>query len=938
MKMRLDDLERHGLPKRVIEVWRKRQGETLLPVQSKAIRKGLLGERFEKGRQRSISMIIAAPTSSGKSFCAEMAAVKAMTKREKTVMLFPLKSLAEQKFKQFSDTYAGLGIKCLIVTSDHPENDQRFAEGDYQIALVIYEKFDLFLTASLDSLRTIGLIVVDEVQTIAEAGRGPLLERLLTKIIASVYNPSLIALSAVLSSGDESTQVDESVTAERLADWLGAVLVEETVRPVELVRGVAAEGSFNFRSYNSQLDGSEPFITAEIGESSFDAFTRQIKSDSGNATLSGATTLSGNGTLTLVFLKSRMDTIKCAFRLAASVNWPEASQALKKLADEEPSFLVRSLRQAMNRGVAFHSSDLSSVQRLIVEQAFIDREVRVLFSTTTLAMGVNLPADTVYLETVKYAAGQYDGRPSLVPVTRAEFDNMTGRAGRLGMGGGNRPGKAIILADSEFDRDVLWESYIAEGERPILKSMFASMPVADWMLNMISSRLASDHEELKTVFGHTLHAHQGGELASSDFENSLKLLLDYDLIRVDAASEKISAAPLGEATSRSGLSVKAAKHYLEKLKSGRPDSLTGWIALALSGPDFVFPPAVLSRFELGSNAPLKMLYQRYDYLMQESRWLIDINRQRETLPYRTAAALKSFLLLHDWCQLAPAQVLEERFQIHLGQIISLGETIAHLVSAVAGLFERQEPGVTQRETVDEYTFTLRTGLPVKYRSWHLHFGQILNRCDYMTLEKASVESLSDLCELSLEELGKIIPSRRKSLLINKQAELVKQEVDMQPNSATESAGLKGGKVMASGEPESIEIDGSFERERYLVRINGFPVRLTGKSFKYFTKLAWSRLHGEMGWVYKEDLEVGFNQARYLYRMKNEISAGLNINWPIIENNRLGYYRLNAKPSKIHVNLDNLRTHPDYELRELVASKDGSSSKAGRTDQDNRAVH
>ena len=41
-------------------------------------------------------------------------------------------------------------------------------------------------------------------------------------------------------------------------------------------------------------------------------------------------------------------------------------------------------------------------------------------------------ADVVYLETVKYASGAYDSRPELVPISRAEFDNMTGRAGRLG--------------------------------------------------------------------------------------------------------------------------------------------------------------------------------------------------------------------------------------------------------------------------------------------------------------------------------------------------------------------------------------------------------------------------------------------------------------------------------------------------------------------------
>ena len=125
------------------------------------------------------------------------------------------------------------------------------------------------------------------------------------------------------------------------------------------------------------------------------------------------------------------------------------------------------------------------------------------------------------------------------------------------------------------------------------------------------------------------------------------------------------------------------------------------------------------------------------------------------------------------------------------------------------------------------------------------------------------------------------------------------------------------------EPETIEIDGSYERERYLVKINGFPVRLTGKSFKYFIKLAWSRLNGESGWLYKDDIEHGFNQARYLYRMKGEISQGLNSNWPIFENNRLGYYRLNADPSKIKVNLDNLRNHPDFEVRSLAESNQSS---------------
>ena len=143
---------------------------------------------------------------------------------------------------------------------------------------------------------------------------------------------------------------------------------------------------------------------------------------------------------------------------------------------------------------------------------------------------------------------------------------------------------------------------------------------------------------------------------------------------------------------------------------------------------------------------------------------------------------------------------------------------------------------------------------------------------------------------------------------------------MQTKCAVAEESHQGIMTPAVSRLESIEIDGASDRERYLVRINGFPVRLTGKSFKYFTKLAWSRLNRDSGWIYKEDIEIGFNQARYLYRMKGEISAGLNMSWPVIENNRLGYYRLKADPSKIRINVDNLKNHPDYEVRSLVLNQ------------------
>jgi replicative superfamily II helicase len=902
--MQLDDLARWGIPTRFVELWRQRLGQTLLPVQSRAVRKGLLGSGGQVDEYETVRMIISAPTSSGKSFCAEMAMVRALAARRKAVMVFPLKSLAEETYRLLHDSYAPLGVKCLLVTGDYPENDLPFRGGDYHIAVAIYEKFDLLLTNSLDALKNIGLVVIDEIQTVAEPGRGPVLERALTKVLSSVYFPSLVALSAVIGDAENA--------AGRLAAWLGAVLVEESSRPVDLIRGVAAEGVFRFRSYNDGHDGDTPFVKVEPDEDPFDAFVRQIKADGGS---------------TLIFLKSRQDTVDRSFRLAAAVDWPPAKTALGRLEGEEPSFLVRSLRQALGRGVAFHNSDLSSCQRRIVEQAFIDGEVRAVFSTTTLAMGVNLPADTVYLDTVKYSPGRYDQRSSLVPVTHSEFDNMTGRAGRLGQRKGAKPGRAIVLAETEFDREILWENYIGCDRTDPPRSAFESAPLADWLLNMLVS--TGGKIGPSELFGHTLCAAMGGELSSAETDEALTFLDRSGLIRETDQSGFLNGpaylpTSLGEAAAKSGLRVREAAHFLKILASDRPETPFGWTALALSSPDWVLPPGLLTRHEQAGDVSLRMLCESFDHAALEARFIIGAVHRSEPLSYRAAASLKALLLLDDWCRLTPLQRLEERYQIHLGQIMSLGETAAHLVASLAALIEAKDKQTPFGVVLRERAFSLRTGLPASLQGIYRCFHDILNRADFAALQKAGVKTPADLERMSAGELERIINADDKLKAFNEKLQSFREEIDMLTGSMTFESNRRVGGATGGALPQAVEIDGSMEGERYLVKIDGFPVRLTGKSFKYFVKLAWWRLNRDAGWIYKEDIEIGFNQARYLYRMKNEISASLKSPWPMLENNRLGYYRLNVEPGRIHFNLSNLQSHPDYELRSMVTGADRAS--------------
>jgi helicase len=875
--MKVRDLERLGLPKRLIDVWRERQGEMLLPVQRQAISRGLLG----LGAQPH-NLIISAPTSSGKSFCAELAAAKAIAERHKVIMLFPLKSLAEEKYRELSNSFGQLGVRCLIVTADHPDNDQPFLRGQYDIALAIYEKLDILLSTNLDALLSVALIVIDELQMIAEPRRGAVLERALTKVLASCYHPMLLGLSAVM--GHTSSQ--------QLASWLDAELVTESQRPVDLLRGVATRGAVRFRSYNTGRDTSESFEATDDPDDLLTPLLKQLRESDGS---------------TIVFVKSRRDTVDAAFRLASSVNWPSAKTAIEKLSQDEPSFLIRSLMQGMGRGVAFHNSDLSWEQRGIVEAAFVAKEIRVLFTTTTLALGVNLPADTVFLETVKFTSGEYGEQPGLVPISRAEFDNMTGRAGRLGCQV-DRTGRAIVLAHSEFDSDILWSNYIDGESDAVCASALLSVSLDDWALHMITGGLAESVASLRHIWNRSYCACSRPEVVFDDGA-VLTRLRDEGLI-TGVNEDFLIATSLGRAVASSGLTVRQGSHLHRQLEHNFPQTPLGWTALALSAPDWDFPPGILTRSEQRSGAPVRMLYQRFDHELDEITALLPEDHRKQPLTFRVSAMLKGVLLLSDWCRMVDLQRLEERYQMHLGQIKSISESAAHLVNGIASLIEssaRLDPTV---EMLRDHAFSLKAGMPADYRDMVESFDGLLNRADLIALSKAGITTLPDLLELSSDEVGKLISHSHKQTGLMTKIDSLKQEVAMRTTLNAVPAGL-------GSLPVSMEIDGSYEGDRYLVRINGLPVKLTGKSFKYLIKLAWSRLKRDAGWVYKEDIEIGFNQARYLYRMKNEIAQGFPSAWKIFENNRLGYYRLDLSPEAIRINFDNLRVHPDFEIRQMA---------------------
>ena len=99
------------------------------------------------------------------------------------------------------------------------------------------------------------------------------------------------------------------------------------------------------------------------------------------------------------------------------------------------------------QGVAFHNASLSPHDRAIVEELFLEMKVKVLCTTSTLAMGINLPARLVIIKSTQCYRGSMKGYQEY---TRIEIDQMMGRAGRPPF---DTEGSVVIMTEmSNYNR------------------------------------------------------------------------------------------------------------------------------------------------------------------------------------------------------------------------------------------------------------------------------------------------------------------------------------------------------------------------------------------------------------------------------------------------------------------------------------------------------
>ncbi|HET6910551.1 MAG TPA: DEAD/DEAH box helicase [Mycobacteriales bacterium] len=378
-------------------------------------------------------VLVAAPTGSGKTVVGEFAVFLALRTGGKCFYTTPIKALSNQKFHDLVERHGADNVGLL--TGDNSVN------GEAPIVVMTTEVLRNMLYAGSPTLRGLSHVVMDEVHYLADRFRGAVWEEVILHLPDHV---TLVSLSATVSN------------AEEFGEWLQEVRGDTTViveehRPVPLWQSVLV-GRRLFDLFTDDAHDVNPeLVRLASDEARFARIHEDRRPQRGarrpRSRIDVPTrpevieTLDRAGLLpAIVFIFSRAGcdaaVLQC-LRRGLRLTDPRERDVIRALVEERtagiPEDDLRVLGfgeflDAVERGVAAHHAGMLPVFKEIVETLFSNGLVKIVFATETLALGINMPARSVVLESLVKWNGE-----AHVDLTPGEYTQLTGRAGRRGI-------------------------------------------------------------------------------------------------------------------------------------------------------------------------------------------------------------------------------------------------------------------------------------------------------------------------------------------------------------------------------------------------------------------------------------------------------------------------------------------------------------------------
>lgn len=384
-------------------------------------------DRFQEDSINAIennySVVVSAPTGSGKTLIAEYIIHKHRNNDKRIIYTAPIKALSNQKYRDFSQQYGE--EKVGLMTGDIVINPHA------KILIMTTEVYRNMAVSSDEELKNIAYVIFDEIHYINDPERGYVWEE---SIIYSLEKVRFLCLSATIPNAAEFSR------------WIAAIKKHQVKTILATVRNVPLEQSF----YDIELG----IATLEkIKAAKEIPQYREIVRKKGRRRprvpppnhVELIKELNPDKLPCLYFHFSRHACQEKAQELARKnifTRNPKITDFIHQKLRNAPYDVnkllsTRILKETLPQGIGFHHAGILPILKELVEELFAQGLIKVLYVTETFAVGINMPAKTVCFDSLR----KFDGR-HFRNLNTKEFFQIAGRAGRRGI---DKVGYVIVM-------------------------------------------------------------------------------------------------------------------------------------------------------------------------------------------------------------------------------------------------------------------------------------------------------------------------------------------------------------------------------------------------------------------------------------------------------------------------------------------------------------
>jgi len=367
--------------------------------------------------KKNESVIVSAPTGAGKTLIAEFAINNALIEQKKIIYTAPIKALSNQKYREFQKSFPEM---VGIITGDVSVNPNA------SILIMTTEIFKNRILEDGNSFKNYSWIIFDEIHYLDDTDRGTVWEE---SLIFLPKHFRFIGLSATIPN------------IEEFADWLRSIhknkirVIIKKKRPVPL--------NFYYICCNKITNDIEKLkkyglsrIRKYLNKDNYNI--RENLKNSKPITTKIISSLKDKKRIPIIYFTFSRKRTEVLAKKNSSINLfndeQEAEAALDyfnklcKRLDIANSDRLNELRKLIKKGIAYHHAGLLPMQKEVIEQLFTKKHIKLIFTTETFALGVNMPARSVIIDELKK---RYDKFTRLIKAR--DFYQMAGRAGRRGI-------------------------------------------------------------------------------------------------------------------------------------------------------------------------------------------------------------------------------------------------------------------------------------------------------------------------------------------------------------------------------------------------------------------------------------------------------------------------------------------------------------------------